>query len=256
MRLVSKFAAGLLAAVAAASSANAAVLISDAFPTDGDLAGTTPATGSAWAVFSGDGGIDITVAAGKATLAQGSGGREDLNVNFDGGYTLGAGGKLYSSFDLVVPEVTGAITSTYFALFFRNSSTFNTRLWIAAPTTGGYRLAVSGDASITDADGEVFSDDLAFGTSYKVVTMYDYDTGDSTLWINPVNESSPSATTADGTFSDAIVGYGFRQAAGNTTQVIDNLVVGTTFGDVIPEPASVSLLAVGSLALLRRRAAR
>jgi hypothetical protein len=256
MRPVSKFAAGLFAVAAAVSSANAAVLISDTFPTEGNLVGTTPAVGGLWSVFSGDGGLDIVVTGGAASVAHGSGSREDVGSTFDGGYALGAGAAVYSSFELTVPEVTDPITSAYFAFFQRTATIFAGRLWVTAPAAGGYRLAVSGDASITDADGEIFTSDLAFGTTYTVVTKYDYDSGDTTLWVNPADESSPSLTTTDGTFSDAVVGYAFRQAGGNTTQAVDNLVVGTSFGDVIPEPASLSVLALGSLAMLRRRAAR
>src|SRR3990172_775580 len=31
---------------------------------------------------------------------------------------------------------------------------------------------------------------LTFGTSYRVVSSYEYDTGVGELWINPVDESS------------------------------------------------------------------
>jgi hypothetical protein len=139
---------------------------------------------------------------------------------------------------------------------------FGARLWVAAPTSSGYRLALSNDNSITDNDGEVFSSDLSFGTTYRVVTKYEYDNPDAMLWINPLTEASASVTATDPAFSDEFAAYAFRQAAGNTMQVIDNLVVADNFQEaltgeaVIPEPTSACLVMLAGLALVGVRSRR
>jgi hypothetical protein len=62
------------------------------------------------------------------------------------------------------------------------------------------------------------------------------------LWINPANQSSASISFTD-VASSPISAFGVRQATvpfiGQTSQVLDNLVVGTRFRDVlaIPTPA-------------------
>jgi hypothetical protein len=82
------------------------------------------------------------------------------------------------------------------------------------------------------------------------------------MWIDPATEASPAIDPTDPGFNNAITQYAFRQgspATGGTTQSIDNLVVGTAFGDVVPvpEPASLSMIALAAAPLVgRRRATR
>ncbi|MGN6367361.1 MAG: PEP-CTERM sorting domain-containing protein [Phycisphaerae bacterium] len=242
------------------ASAHANILVNESFThPDGNLVGQTPETGAAWAAHSGAGSTPVQVASGTAVLNQGSGSREDVNAGFDGGYTLGAGGKLYAAFDVTITDPGAAITSGYFAHFLQGSSNFASRVWVTAPTTSGYRIALSNGGSLSPASGSAgFSSDLAFGTTYRVVTSYDFDAMQGALWINPVTESSTSATATDPGFADPVTSYAFRQAAGNTVETIDNLTVATTFqealtGHAVPEPASLGVLAIGGLALLSRR---
>jgi hypothetical protein len=251
-----------LALAVLASNANAAMLVSETFSyADGGLVGKDPPAGGAWSAFSGVGATPILVTSGTVAVQQGAGSREDDSVPFEGGFTAVAGTVLYSGFDLTVadPAVT-PLVDVYFATFLAGTSSFDARVWITAPTTSGYRLAISNDNSITDADGEVRTGDLAFGTTYRVVTKYDFTAKTGTLWINPVDESSASFAATDPGFSDAITAYALRQATGNTTQVLDNLYVSTTFvgaqtGVEVPEPVSFGLLTIAGLtiATFRRR---
>lgn len=246
----------ILAAVAAfglAAGAHAGLEISDGFAyPDGNLVGGIPAVGGPWAAHSGAGVTPVLVSGGAISLAQGAGTREDVNAPFANG-PMAAGDVYYAAFDLTIADPGAAITSGYFAHFLETTTTFGGRLWITAPTTSGYRLAISNDASITDADGEAFTSDLAFGTTYRVISSYNHDAGTGSLWIDPTDLSSSSISATDPGFVDEMFAYGFRQAGGNTVQVIDNLAVGTTFNDVVPEPTMLGLVGLAALALVSRR---
>jgi hypothetical protein len=242
------------------SNSRAVPLVLETFTyADGSLNGKDAPIGGVWGAHSGT-ASQVQVTAGQALIVQGGSPApsEDVNVPFEGGFVLGAGGVLYAGFDLTVPTTGTAIVNHYFAHFLTGTTLFDARVWLAPPTTSGFRLAISNDNSITDADGEVFTGDLAFDTTYRIVTRYDFDAKNGRLWVNPVDESSASITAADPGFSDAAIAYAFRQSNGGVvTEVVDNLAVGTTFADsAVPEPSGVVLggiSLVGLLGILRAR---
>lgn len=246
----------LVAILATTSSANATLLISDNFNyPDGGLVGKNPTVGGTWTAHSGTGSVPIQVGGGKITLVQGGSTREDVNSSLQGNISLGAGGKLYASFDLTVANPGVSISSSYFAHFLDGTDNFASRISITAPTTSGYQLVLSNNNS-ANATGVARTGDLLFGTTYTIVTTYDYDSAKGVMWINPTLETDPSLSATDTPYpSMTIDGYAFRQGAGNTTQVIDNVRVGTTFSDVVPEPACLGLLGMGAWLTGRRRRA-
>jgi hypothetical protein len=252
---VLKSIAAAVALAGAGAATRAAVLVNEPFAyADGALVGKDPAVGGVWAAHSSGGTRPVQVASGTALISHGSSG-EDVNVPFEGGATGSAGETFYASFDLTVADPAAAVVTSMFAHFLQGTTNFTSRVYVTAPTTSGYRLALSNDNSITDADGEAFSGDLAFGTTYKIVTSYSFDTGGAKLWINPADESSTSLTATDPGFSNAVFAYALRQdTTGNTGQTIDNLMVGESFTDVaVPEPTSLAAVGLGAMALLRRR---
>jgi hypothetical protein len=78
------------------------------------------------------------------------------------------------------------------------------------------------------------------------------------VWINPLLESDPSGVVTGTVASGycAISTVAFRQATTEGIVNVDNLVVGSSFATVIPEPSTVLLVGVGltgMLAFRRRR---
>jgi hypothetical protein len=101
------------------------------------------------------------------------------------------------------------------------------------------------------------------GTTYKVVIKLDSNVGangSGTLWLNPTQETDPSVTATDKSYIDPWQDFALRQAStsqGAGVETVDNLLVGTTFADVVavPEPSTVVLVGAGLIGMLflRRR---
>ena len=151
---------------------------------------------------------------------------------------------VYSSFQIYVTTIPAVASGsqTYFAHFYQDSSTFKARLFIitngAAP--GSFRVAIqNGGTAVTNA----IPLDLSPNTAYTLVSRYVPTIASSTVWVNPVNESSGnSATAGDSTPLANITAYGFRQNSGEGVIDVDNLKVGTGFADVVPgsvNPATI-----------------
>lgn len=238
----------------------AALLIHEPFThADGDIVGKVPLLGGAWAPHSA-GANKVLVSSGLAQLVQGGSGREDVNSTFDGGLVMGAGDTLYAAMDVAVTAGSDMTGDNVFAHFLEGSSIFNGRVWAtSAPGGGNFTFGVGGTGSSTIGTGVKWGSALTYGSTYRVVVAYDFDSGDSSLWVNPINQGSTSITF-NGTFSDDIVAFALRQgtasAGAQPSQTIDNLCVATEFNEAlncIPEPGTISLLVLGALVALRRR---
>ena len=134
-----------------------------------------------------------------------------------------------------------------------NISGFRARVWASNTNliTGAY--AGDGQFFIGIVNSGVSSNNISLGntnyvwptplstnTTYTIVTRYVLATGASTLWVNPSVEGSPSVTDTNVLPSEpltaaptngvlAIDCYGFRQASGGPTVLIDGLRIGTIF---------------------------
>jgi hypothetical protein len=95
--------------------------------------------------------------------------------------------------------------------------------------TDKFRLGIANQTGSAVAQ---FPRDLMTNATYAVITRYNAATGDSTLWVNPVNEQSPSVTASDNPGSSTIGGVGLRQSSGIGDPVIGPMKVGTSFSDV------------------------
>jgi hypothetical protein len=274
---------GAMLALAAGATADAALFFADEFNyPNGDLTDifqgpgmTLPGdnvSGGVWNDHSGTGFPEtIKVLNGQAQLI--IPGSEDANRSIaDPILGAQAGGTWYYAALVTVNDLRTAspapsIINDYFIHFKDSGNNFRGRVYAGNPSTGasgsGFRFGLS---STGGGQTDVWGTDLAFGTPYKIVASYNFDTGASSLWVNPASEASTSITSAlpdavgPGTFISAL---GLRQAfvsgaAPNTEFLIDAVALGDDFGDVlsaIPEPATAGLAIVGvmGLALVRRR---
>ncbi|MEQ1632138.1 MAG: hypothetical protein ABL997_07175 [Planctomycetota bacterium] len=221
-------------------SASAQILASDSFSYTGAL------TANGWAAHSGAGAKLILSNGSVATLNQGPGSGEDVNLPFT---ALTATDTVFASFTLNVPSgtpVTPPAAGLYFAHFKDTTTLFRARTGVVAPTGGGdFRLAIHADSSNLSL-GVSWSSDQVFNTDYKVVISWDAATGVSQMWIDPTSVTDPSITHT-GTFLGTIISqFALRQASDYTGLLnIDDVVVGRTFADVCGTPGSYTTFGAG-----------
>lgn len=243
-------------AVAFALALNSTPAVGDILFTEGfDYANGSLVTVSAsnWQRHSGTTG-QIQVLDGKITLTDSQ--SEDVN-RLTG--TVLTSGTIFGGFDFSVnaPAAGSGSDSEYFAHFGNGTSSFAARMEISAATgAGDYGVGISNSSS-TDA---TWATDLTFNTTYRAIIGYDRDTGLAQFWLDPASSGDTSLLTSTSVSND-VEGFYFRESNSsiNETIVVDNLVVGTTFDDVldfstIPEPGSWVIMGmVGLIGLARRR---
>jgi hypothetical protein len=200
-----------------------------------------------WGNHSGSGSF-IQVNSDQAVeLVQGSGSREDASVGL--GQTAVAGTIFGFEFDVTVSNnVDGAsdATTTYFAHFKDDGTGFNSRIFVTAPNTAGNNFTFGIGETSSSTIASTFATDFSFGTTYRLSGNYTFDTGISTLSVDG-GASIDSSSQADP--GEDLSAWAFRQSGGNTSQVIDNLVVTSN----VPEPGTVGVLALFGIAGLMRR---
>ena len=238
-----------VAGLCLATQTDAAVLASDDFSySDGGLLAVS---GGVWGSHSGIGTLPVQVADGKVSLLQGPNSREDVSILLS--EPISAGVTLYAGFDV---SVTAGSEDAYFAHFRGTNGALVGRVYVSAPKSGGdFTFGVSANASTVDATS---SSDTTFGETYRVVLSYNYDTGVSEVYVAPDDGVSTPTLVATSTTSWAAMPvhqFALRQSLGNSTQVVDNLVVATSLAEAsaIPEPTTAGLLGLAGLGLLARR---
>jgi len=200
-------------------------------------------SGGLWNLHSGTTN-QVEVASGKARLTQSE--SEDVSALLAG--RPYSSGNLYASFVIHqtgLPNAAGG----YFAHFKKgNLQDFRARMFTATAgaAAGQFRVGVASSAGAA----VMIPKDLSLGQDYTVVLRYNVGTSEATLWINPAAEGS-TTDRADATDLDAVVdvtAFALRQTGGMGSMNVDDLLVGTTFGDVTDgnnpalNPPSISIL--------------
>ena len=182
---------------------------------------------------------DLLVIGGAAQLSTQR--SEDLSASLaNSPFASDSGVLLYASFSITVSNLP-TMSGDYFA-HFRDTltgTTFRDKMYLcttnAAP--GYFRLGLANAANNVSV---TFPLDLETNQTYTVVTRYNTATAESVLWVNPANESSLHVTAQDTTTANSIAAFGLRQSTGEGISYLDNLKIGTAFGDV----ATVSVVPI------------
>jgi hypothetical protein len=244
---------GVLALVLASNDSFAVVLVYDQFLETGTLAGKTPmpGPGAAWNPGAQTGINAVTVVNTSSSpvnnevaliQTEATNGEDIANVFADQTATS----TTFARFDFRLPSADNTTLSTdadiiaegLFFVTLRGTSASTSqrgRVGFVPPAVSGYRMAINADNSNLVA-GTAFPLDLAFDTTHRAVISFDASTAKSKLWIDPVDQSSTNVEhtgtgTSIGTIINRII---LRQHnTYNGKEFVDNVVVGTTFTDVL-----------------------
>jgi hypothetical protein len=242
--------------VLAGPASQADILVEERFNhPDSNLVGQTPTPGpgNAWASHADLGGTPVQVVGGAAVLVQasGGGGREDVNTSF----TARSETEItYARFDFNLPigqdlnnpdKVLDSF-GLYFAHFYSGLPTtgFRARTGVVQPAgAGDFGLAINASGSRLN-EGTAWANDLFFGTTYRSVISYDAASGESKLWLDPVDENSTFITNSAGAATGTLIeGFALRQSNDYFgSQIIDNLVVATSFEEALAGSGETNFL--------------
>jgi hypothetical protein len=253
-------------------SAHASLLFSEGFnyTSGGNLGGNLNPGGNAW----GSGNNALTIASGNLTYPglQDLGGNE-LSVAWGPPNSAGSiintfanvtSGTIFYSFLLdTTTAPTGGnsyLTSLNPGTSAPNGGSDALTIYIGSTSTAGsYRLGVR-----TGSSSQTYLTGLSVGNTYLVVAEYDFGAGMASLFLDPTPGASMpaadmTATPASGKAPTSIDDVGFKVVSGfSAGYLVDNLLIGTTWGDVTPtpEPSSLVLAGMGALGLAIARRMR
>jgi hypothetical protein len=226
----------------AASAIQASVLLSDDFSyPDGPL---VRVGAEKWTTHSGT-AAQIEVRNGQILLSQKQ--TEDVSALLQSelpGTTVVA--TLYARFKATFSSLPTGVNGAYFAHFKDAALTTGFRCRLFATTNsaaaGCFRLGISAAASAATA---ILPEDLQLQTPYTIVCRMAVTNNVSTLWLNPSSETDFGITSTDEAATKTAAAFAFRESlssgAGMGELAIDDLVVATTFGEVIERSPSLAI---------------
>lgn len=206
-----------------------------------------PGPGAPWVAHADGGNTPIQVINEAAVLVQGSGtgGREDVNVGFP---PQSITATTYARIDFMLPSgqtVNPDLHGMMFAHLKSDRATnhFRANTGVVVPTGGGdFGLALNANGIKLD-EGTTWPVDLYFDTIYRVVTNWNAETGEAKLWLNPTDESSAFISHTGHSKLQSMEAFALRQSSDYFgTQIIDNIVVATSFAEAFSGVNSVGLL--------------
>lgn len=206
---------------------NAQLIYADSFSyPDGQI---DNAAGSPWVVNYAVSN-QMLVASGRLFLTDTN--QESIRYDFPASYTTG---NLFARMIVNVSQLPPG-NGNFFA-FFRVSGTDNlrARIWVstngAAP--GKFRFGVT----TIFFPPTLIAQDFYPGTDYTAVVRYQVVDNHTTLWINPTDENDTNNRADDFTNVGQITmgHFGFAQFGNFGSLTVDDLRVGRTFAEVLPQ---------------------
>ena len=246
-----------------AFSASALVIFQDNFDgyPDGVLTNSTWQAGAGNTLNSGvsvsGGAVSINASGASQPRAYFTNGIAGFTVtNFNNGasnvvYYFGTNtpiAGLYFSYTLNVSSAT----NSYHAYFADTNFSFVCRIYATTNTAtpGSFRIGVGNTTTLAASNNlssvatNIIQQDLAFGNTYTIVGRYLPASGLCSVWVNPGNENDASASATFGAPFPRVSAFGLRANTGTAsppgTMTLDNLIVGTTFADVVPASAGAN----------------
>lgn len=222
-------------AVVLCSGAQAAIVLADSFPyADGSL---TNVSNIKWRNA---GGVlnQVNVTAGRVELTAGE--SEDVDALLAGGpFTTAGGTVLYAKFTLNYSALPTGSQGDYCAHFIGTSAN-RARLFAttngAAP--GKFRLGLSSGSAVAT---NKFPLDLALGQDHTVFLRYAVSNAQCALWIDATAEGDASVVAADSATAQSIISFGLRQSTDIGALLVDDLIVGTSFSEVLTGNATPAI---------------
>lgn len=248
-----KFATTLLALAAIgalASQASAATLMNEGFSySDGDL---VIVSAGLWATHSGTPPTDVQVISGRAVTNMAN--APDDNRSFT---AQSLTTSTYACFNVIVSDPGAAPKSVYFAsLKDAGAANLVARVYVLPLAGGGPGFTLGLSNSSTSATVGVVAwsaGSLTYGQQYRVVIKYDPAALTSTMWVDPVDETSTSISQVGTQAAISVSSFALRQSstaatlpAGSPTGTanfiasVDDIGVGVTFDDSCSGPPTSS----------------
>lgn len=190
-----------------------------------------------WASHSGTTG-QVQVASGKLELS--NTGSEDVDRWFTNNPVASTSGQLIYTRMVInvstLPTANGV--GEYFTHIYGFSGAFRARVFCATngAASGKYRIGIS-SSSFTPG---VVPQDVGTNENHVIISRYNTATTESTVWVDPTSESSTSANSTDLSPPSAAYGIAFRQQTGMGGMSVDDLLVGSTFNQVLLVLASTN----------------
>lgn len=223
-----------------ATAATATLLVSDTFSYTGAL------TNNGWVAYSGADGT-ITSAGSVASVGSGA---EDIRLV----YAEQLASPVYAALTLRVGTLPS--TGNEYCWGFSDGTSMQSR-WGIVVEGGGTAFGI-GTYGTGTALGPTYSG-LSLNTDYIIAYYFD-GVNDHRLWINPdgTDFSSPdlqtNAVPSPVGFDGVFIRQGGALDNGAASWTVDNVLVGTTYSDVvIPEPGTIALISIGLGMFLIRR---
>jgi len=255
------------------STANAALFFGETFDyADGELTATdgdgANVSGGLWTSHSGETfDDDIDIVSGQAELL--NSGSEDANRLAPGGAEASFGDVWYYAALVTVNDTRAdtatAVNNDYFIHFKDAAFGFRGRTYLDDPNTAATDKFTFGLSASSGGQIAKWGTDFDFGTEHLIVGSYDFNSGETNLWVDPTDINSTKITDINGGGAGtAINSLGIRQdflgGDANNQILLDAVSLASSFdeavaGLAVPEPSTIALSVLGLCGLvgLRRR---